>query len=103
MVNFLIRRLGALYAHKIGQWLAVMVTMGVLKFGALLISYCPWLAHGWNPVEVTNWILIFAVAPAINRLGNIVAKTNTSEGQVIEEVAADVQDEQPTAKATPVK
>ncbi len=99
MTNFFIRRLGAMYAHQIGQWLAVMITMAVIKtLGLLALKYPP-IAAGCDPVAISNWIIGFVAAPLINTIANTIATSNASEGQVVAEVAADLKTEPATAKA----
>lgn len=102
MTDFLIRRLGALYAHKVGQWLAAAITLAIVRAAASAAAKYPAV----TPLINTPYLVeasIGAVAIAINMLANAVAPRNASEAQVLSDVSADLKTEPLTAKAQPLK
>lgn len=101
MLNFLIRRIGALYAHKIGQWLATLITLAIVRAAAYAVAKYPPLAPFINTPGLVESAMGIAAA-AINTLANEVGKSNASEADVAREIASDLSTEQPVAKAEPV-
>jgi hypothetical protein len=102
MKDFFIRRIGALYAHKIGQWLATLITLAIVRAAAYAVAKYPPLSPFINTPGLVESAMGIAAA-VINTLANTASKTNASEGDVLNDVADDLKTEQPVVKAEPAQ
>ena len=102
MVTYLLEKLGRIYAQKIAGYIAVLISMGIVRAVSYAVAKYPPLAPFINTPGLVESAMGITAA-IINDLGNYVTAKNAGAAADIEAVAADLKTEQPVAKAEPVK